>query len=114
MSVLSFDISGSQIDGARDYQEDAFLITHLGDADSDSAGSMVIVADGMGGHAAGNVASNMAVQTFNRHLSKNFPNEAISNVLYEAVLQVNGSITATRAISAAGGRSTSATAINPT
>ena len=95
MSVLSFDISGSQIDGARDYQEDAFLITHLGDADSDSAGSMVIVADGMGGHAAGNVASNMAVQTFNRHLFKNFPNEAISNVLYEAVLQANGSITAT-------------------
>ncbi len=95
MSVLSFDISGSQIDGARDYQEDAFLITHLGDADSDSAGSMVIVADGMGGHAAGNVASNMAVQTFNRHLSKNFPNDAISNVLYEAVLQANGSITAT-------------------
>ena len=95
MSVLSFDISGSQIDGARDYQEDAFLITHLGDADGDSAGSMVIVADGMGGHAAGNVASNMAVQTFNRHLSKNFPNDNISNVLYEAVLQANGSITAT-------------------
>jgi formylglycine-generating enzyme required for sulfatase activity/serine/threonine protein phosphatase PrpC len=95
LSVLSFDISGSQIDGARDYQEDAFLITHLGDADTDSAGSMVIVADGMGGHAAGNVASNMAVQTFNRHLSKNFPNENISNVLYEAVLQANGSITAT-------------------
>jgi len=95
LSVLSFDISGSQIDGARDYQEDAFLITHLGDADADSAGSMVIVADGMGGHAAGNVASNMAVQTFNRHLSKNFPNENISNILYEAVLQANGSITAT-------------------
>ena len=95
LSVLSFDISGSQIDGARDYQEDAFLITHLGDADADSAGSMIIVADGMGGHAAGNVASNMAVQTFNRHLSKNFPNEHISSVLYEAVLQANGSITAT-------------------
>ena len=95
LSVLSFDISGSQIDGARDYQEDAFLITHLGDADADSAGSMVIVADGMGGHAAGNVASNMAVQTFNRHLSKNFPNDNVSNVLYEAVLQANGSITAT-------------------
>lgn len=93
--MISFDISGSQIDGARDYQEDAFLITHLGDADADAAGSLVIVADGMGGHAAGNVASNMAVQTFNRHISKNFPNENISNVLYEAVLQANGSITAT-------------------
>ncbi|MCP5201956.1 MAG: SUMF1/EgtB/PvdO family nonheme iron enzyme [Gammaproteobacteria bacterium] len=101
MATLSFDIAGSQIDGARDYQEDAFLITRLGDSDSDSAGSLVIVADGMGGHAAGNVASNMAVQNFNRHISKNYPNEDVSNALYEAVLQANGSITATVAETAA-------------
>lgn len=101
MPSLNFDIFGSQIDGARDYQEDAFLITHLGDSDGDSSGSLVIVADGMGGHAAGNVASNMAVQTFNRHISKSFPNDDISNVLYEAVLQANGSITATVAETAA-------------
>jgi formylglycine-generating enzyme required for sulfatase activity/serine/threonine protein phosphatase PrpC len=99
--VLSFDIAGSQIDGARDYQEDAFLITRLGDPDGDNAGSMVIVADGMGGHAAGNVASNMAVQTFNRHLSKNFPNANVSQTLYEAVLQANASITTTVAETAA-------------
>ncbi|MEM7542928.1 MAG: SUMF1/EgtB/PvdO family nonheme iron enzyme [Pseudomonadota bacterium] len=98
---MSFDVAGSQIDGARDYQEDAFLITHLGDSDSETPGSLVVVADGMGGHAAGNVASNMAVQTFNRHISSNFPSDDISGALYEAVLQANGSITATVAETAA-------------
>ena len=76
--MFTFDISGAQIDGARDYQEDAFLITHLGDSDAES-GSLVIVADGMGGHAAGNVASNMAVQTFNKHITSNFPDENLTS-----------------------------------
>ena len=89
--MLTFDISGAQIDGARDYQEDAFLITNFSDADGDG-GSLVIVADGMGGHAAGNVASNMAVQTFNKHVTSNFPNDNLSEVLHESVRQANESI----------------------
>ena len=94
--MLTFDISGAQIDGARDYQEDAFLITHLGDSESESeGGSLVIVADGMGGHAAGNVASNMAVQTFNKHITSNFPNDDLPEVLRESVQQANNSITET-------------------
>ncbi len=92
--MLTFDISGAQIDGARDYQEDAFLITHLGDSDSEG-GSLVIVADGMGGHAAGNVASNMAVQTFNKHITSNFPSGDLSDVLRESVVQANSSISET-------------------
>ena len=92
--MLIFEISGAQIYCARDYQEDAFLITHLGDSDSEG-GSLVIVADGMGGHAAGNVASNMAVQTFNKHVTSNFPNENLAEVLRESVKQANGSISET-------------------
>ena len=92
--MLTFDISGAQIDGARDYQEDAFLITHFGDSNSEG-GSLVIVADGMGGHAAGNVASNMAVQTFNKHITSNFPSEDLSEVLRESVQQANNSISET-------------------
>ncbi|RKZ70639.1 MAG: serine/threonine-protein phosphatase, partial [Gammaproteobacteria bacterium] len=66
--ALKSEIAGSQIDGARDYQEDAFLITHLTDANGDPS-ALIVVADGMGGHAAGNVASNMAVQAFNKSIT---------------------------------------------
>ena len=92
--ALTFEIAGAQIDGARDYQEDAFLITHLTDKDGKPC-SLVVVADGMGGHAAGNVASNMAVQAFNKHVSANFPSEYISEVLNGAVLKANHSIAET-------------------
>jgi formylglycine-generating enzyme required for sulfatase activity/serine/threonine protein phosphatase PrpC len=88
---LEFELAGSQIDGARDYQEDAFLITHLTDADGKPS-ALVIIADGMGGHAAGNVASNMAVQAFNKHVSANYPSKSIPDILEQAVVKANNSI----------------------
>lgn len=92
--ALRFEISGAQIDGARDYQEDAFLITNLTDAEGQPS-ALVVVADGMGGHAAGNVASNMAVQAFNKYVSSNYPSDDIASVLHGAVLKANGSIAET-------------------
>ncbi|MGH7461832.1 MAG: PP2C family protein-serine/threonine phosphatase, partial [Longimicrobiales bacterium] len=94
--TLQFELAGAQIDGARDYQEDAFLITHLTDANGNPS-SLVIVADGMGGHAAGNVASNMAVQAFNKHVSANYPAENPGKILRECVLRANKSIKETTA-----------------
>ncbi len=93
--MLTFDIAGSQINGAREYQEDAFLITRLSDPDGRRSASLIIVADGMGGHAAGNVASNMAVQSFNKFLTARFPSDALSSVLREAVFEANSSIAET-------------------
>lgn len=89
--ALQFELAGSQIDGARDYQEDAFLITNLTDANGKPS-ALLIVADGMGGHAAGNVASNMAVQAFNKHVSANYPTDNPTQVLRECVLKANNSI----------------------
>lgn len=94
MALLHYDIAGSQIDGARDYQEDAFLITHLSSAEDDQQ-ALVIVADGMGGHAAGNVASNMAVQAFNKYISSNHPvNDAtlIPDILRTSVTKANDAL----------------------
>ncbi|MGQ0658112.1 MAG: SUMF1/EgtB/PvdO family nonheme iron enzyme [Chromatiales bacterium] len=93
---LTLDISGSQINGARDYQEDAFLISGLGENSSgNDAASLVIVADGMGGHAAGNVASNLAVQTFNKYVGSHYPTHAIPPMLKEAARAANNSISET-------------------
>jgi formylglycine-generating enzyme required for sulfatase activity/serine/threonine protein phosphatase PrpC len=89
--TLQFELAGSQIDGSRDYQEDAFLITNLTDKNGNPS-ALVIVADGMGGHAAGNVASNMAVQAFNKHVSANYPSVKPAEVLRECVLKANASI----------------------
>ena len=89
--ALEFELAGSQIDGARDYQEDAFLVTHLTDANGKPS-ALIVIADGMGGHAAGNVASNMAVQAFNKHVSANYPTEGIADILEQAVVKANNSI----------------------
>lgn len=91
---LTFEIAGAQIDGAREYQEDAFLITHLVDNQGQPS-SLVIVADGMGGHAAGNIAGNMAVQNFSKQVTANYPGDNVAQVLNDAILKANYSIAET-------------------
>ena len=87
---LSLEISGDQIAGARDYQEDAFLTTYLDDESGESKSSaLVVVADGMGGHAAGNIASNLVVSTFNKIFTGKFGKQDPPGVLRGALKNAN-------------------------
>ena len=91
---VEFDIASDQIDGARDYQEDAYMVNQLGEADNGDICSLIIMADGMGGHAAGNVASNMVVATFNKTFQAKFPTTEIAEVLTDALNRSNDQIRA--------------------
>ena len=89
---IQFDIGGDQIDGARDYQEDAFMVSQLGETPDGKASALIVMADGMGGHAAGNVASNMVVATFNKHFQSKFPPKSPNILLNDALLSSNEQI----------------------
>ena len=91
---VEFDIASDQIEGARDYQEDAYMFNQLGEADNGDLCSLIIMADGMGGHAAGNVASNMVVATFNKTFQGKFPTTEVAEVLTDALNRSNDQIRA--------------------
>ena len=86
---VRFELAGSQIIGGRNSQEDAFLITYLSEKSDAGADAVLIVADGMGGHAAGHLASNLAVQTFNRHVTTHYAEGDIPALLHEGIAHAN-------------------------
>ena len=66
MNIVKHWVAGGQIQGDRGYQEDDFSIRLLTDdnAPADEDRLLLVLADGMGGHAGGAVASETVVQAF--------------------------------------------------
>lgn len=66
ITEIVLDVSAALDQGARDYQEDALA---TGTLPGDEAG-FVVLADGMGGHSAGDVASRLVVETVTAALTE--------------------------------------------
>ncbi len=62
--IAERDFAGRQSAGKRSGQEDAYAFSPIPARPGGATGLLLIVADGMGGHAAGNRASELAVRTF--------------------------------------------------
>jgi serine/threonine protein phosphatase PrpC len=58
------DYAGRQIQGAREVQEDRYGVIPPAEFAGAPGSLLLVVADGMGGHAAGELASSLAVDTF--------------------------------------------------
>ena len=58
------DFAGRQSQGAREVQEDSYGVIPRAEFAGAPGDLFLVVADGMGGHAAGEVASSLAVHTF--------------------------------------------------
>ena len=62
--IAEKDFAGRQLRGARALQEDAYAFSEIGGTDQHQKGILLVVADGLGGHTAGEQASETALKNF--------------------------------------------------
>lgn len=70
MTRAILDYAGAQIAGKRAYQEDAFAFRAL---KGNEQSVICLLADGMGGHAAGDVAANTSIEAFSEAIEWHSP-----------------------------------------
>lgn len=83
--IAEKDFAGRQSRGARPVQEDAYAFSEIPDG-----GMLVVVADGMGGHSAGELASELALKGFIAAFHET--TGKIDNRLRKALQAANGAI----------------------
>ena len=88
--------AGSDVGSVREQNEDAFHTLVGTGSDNELFDALLIVADGMGGHAAGEVASEMAVTNLPKHLveamSSVDAHDDLAEILSESVRKTNRDI----------------------
>jgi len=88
--------AGSDVGSVREQNEDAFHTLLGTGSDNELFDALLIVADGMGGHAAGEVASEMAVTNLPRHIVETMSaagdHDDLAEILSECVSKTNRDI----------------------
>jgi serine/threonine protein phosphatase PrpC len=89
--IAERECAGRQCLGKRAAQEDAYAFSEIACGDG-ATGLLVVVADGMGGHAAGDLASDLAVRKFVAAFHR--PGETVAERLATACEVANAAIAA--------------------
>jgi protein phosphatase len=99
--LLDLDVEGRTHPGrVRDHNEDAFVVESPTSERARARGTLLVVSDGMGGHAAGEVASQIAVETIPAAYYRDRPGSRasqdssppVAETLVGAVLEANEAI----------------------
>lgn len=69
---VEVEVGSSSRVGGRDHNEDAVLVSPVGDGGD---AYVLAVADGMGGHAGGEIASRLAIETLQSHFASRMPDD---------------------------------------
>lgn len=70
--TIEVEVGSASRVGGRENNEDAVLVARTGDGDN---GWILAVADGMGGHSGGEVASRLAVETLEQRFTSSLPSD---------------------------------------
>lgn len=88
---MSESVATAQIIGDRSNQEDTLAVhRHAADADAGKGDLLLVLADGMGGHAGGEVASGLAVEHFSEAFACNHGN--VIEALRDSLDVANGQL----------------------